>query len=119
MVLLSGSLQAFSFPIVGFILRFFAEGLLKLAQKAAAQSKTSWDDQILHAIGGPIGYCVASGFWFMSLYLLRLEGAILQFLSVFVQFVFSVSVIWIFYRMAELDGISCKAKRRTSSSMIN
>ena len=88
--------------VLGFILKFLVEGLLGLAKGFASNSRSLWDDKMLKAIEGPIGYCAASGFWFMSLYALRLEGALLQGFSIFVQFVFSVSVLWIFYRLADI-----------------
>ncbi|SMF34161.1 mechanosensitive ion channel family protein [Pseudobacteriovorax antillogorgiicola] len=88
--------------ILGFLVKIIAEGALSLGKRLATSSHSDWDDKMLHAVEGPAGYCAASGFWFMSLYILRLEGALLHGLSLFVQFVFSVSVIWIFYRLADV-----------------
>ena len=85
---------------LGFVFKYITERLLKLAKKVATISSFEWDDRLLEAIEGPLSYCVASGVWFASLYLLRLEGIALEILSVVVQVIFSISVIWTFYRMA-------------------
>ena len=76
--------------------------LIHLVKKLTSLSSIQWDDRLIAAVEGPLAYCVASGVWFLSLYLLKVDGVALQVLTVMVQLIFSVSVILIFYRAADV-----------------
>lgn len=99
--------------ILGFLIKWIAEKALIVAKKIAQKSRSQLDDRMLSAIEGPLGYSAASAFWFICLYILRLEGVLFQGLSLAIQFVFSISIIWIFYRLADVwtDYIALLAKK--------
>lgn len=88
--------------LAGLLVKQLGELLLRLAKRLAKGSKSQWDDQLLETAEGPIGYVMASGLWFLSLYLLRLEGIVLNIFATIVQLVFSMALIWLVYRLSDL-----------------
>ena len=88
--------------LLGFIFKYLTELILKLVKKVTDLSSFKWDDRLIAAVEKPLAYCVAAGVWFLSLYLLKVEGVALEILTVLVQLIFSFSVILIFYRAADV-----------------
>ncbi len=86
--------------LLGFLVKYIVEGLIILGKKFATYSQSQWDDKLIEAVEGPIAYCTASGFWFLALYVMRIEGVVLQVLSSLIQIILSISIIWLFYRLA-------------------
>lgn len=90
------------FVLIGLVLKVLAGFTARLLLRVTSKSSIVWDKKLLQAVANPIGYLVATAFWFASLYILRLEGMAFIVLSVVVQIVLSVSVIWLLYRLANV-----------------
>ena len=87
--------------VLGFIIKSLIEFILSVMARFVAKTKSRFDGQLITAIKRPIGYTIATGFWFLSLYILRLDGAVLSVTTVIVQIAFSLSVVLVFYRLSD------------------
>ena len=91
---------------LGFLGGGFAKSLaimlMRVAKKIASLSGTEWDDRIIETIDKPVGIVCMSAFWFFVVRLIRIDGLLLDSLTLFIQLIFSIGVIWIFYRIADL-----------------
>lgn len=85
--------------LLGLALKTIIHYLIALLNKLAGRSTTDWDNKIITAISSPVGYLAASGLWFVSFHVLRLEGKALNMLSMAIQIFFSVIIIWLIHRL--------------------
>lgn len=88
--------------LFGLMLRTLARWFIHRLGSLAKHSRATWDDQVLEALERPSGLVVAAVFWFVAIHLLRFEGTALNALSVAVQVVFSIGLIWSAYRLADV-----------------
>lgn len=86
--------------LVGLFLKVVIGQIVALVSKVVAKSESQWDDRVVEALTGPVGYLAAGGLWFISLHALRFEGTALNVLTIFLKLFFSVMLIWLVYRMA-------------------
>ncbi len=103
--------------LIGLILKVVVQFLVDILYKIASKSGTDWDNKVINAASGPIGYLFASGFWFATLYILRLEGMPLSIMSGLVQVIISIVAIWLMYRMANVlsEYLSLLAEKTEST----
>lgn len=90
--------------LLGFIIKGVVRYAVNLLNKFASRSGTNWDNKLIKAGANPLAYVGATGFWFISLHVLRLEGTTLTILSTVIQIVLSVVVIWLLYRLSGVLG---------------
>ncbi|NCN25978.1 mechanosensitive ion channel family protein [bacterium] len=86
----------------GFFLKAVSRYFLLLAKVFTAKTQSQWDDKIIDAVEKPFSWFVLGLVWFFSVYLLRFEGVTLQAVQVMGQVVFSVGVVWAFYRLSDV-----------------
>ena len=86
--------------LVGLIVKVFVGFAIGLVGRLVARSESEWDDRIVAALSGPIGYVAAVGLWFVSLHMLRFEGVVLSILTVALKIYFSMLLIWLAYRLS-------------------
>ena len=87
---------------IGFFLRGLVRWLLSLLKSLTTRSKTDWDEKLVAAAEAPLSLVAATGFWWIALQALRIEGAALTVLSMGVELVFSLAIIWTAYRVADV-----------------
>ena len=85
---------------LGLTLRLIARHLLNLIKRLATKSETDWDDRVIDAVKGPVGYMAAVGFWFLALIILRLEGTTLTVFTITLQILLGALSIWLIYAIA-------------------
>lgn len=88
--------------IFGLIIKNLTELVLSISSSYIAKTKSKFDGKLLSVIKKPVGYTIATGFWFLSLYLLRLDGMFLSVTTVIVQIAFSISVVLLFFRLSDV-----------------
>ncbi len=90
--------------LLGFVLKSLVRYIVDWINRLASRSGTQWDNRLISAVSAPVGYLAASGFWFVSLHLLRLEGKILSFFTILIQIIFSAVAVWVLYRLTAVLG---------------
>ncbi len=88
--------------LIGLIIRTITAWLVLFAKKLADKSRTKWDDRIVMAIDRPIALLSASFFWFVAVYALRFSGNAQKILLIAVQVIFSLALIWLLFKLADL-----------------
>ncbi len=88
--------------LVGLILKTIIQYIVHLLKYLTAKTKAEWDDKIIGAIDRPIGMIGASAFWFFTIHLLQFEGTALTILTITIQIIFSISLIWLCYRLVNV-----------------
>lgn len=86
--------------LLGLVLKVIIKVLVDLLKKLASKTAGDWDDKLVRAVSDPIGYLGAVGFWWATLYLLRLEGMALTVFSVSLRVIMSIFLVWLVYRAA-------------------
>ena len=81
--------------IIRTIVKFGVGKLVTLVSK----SETKWDDKFIDALRGPTGFAIATVFWYFSLKYFRFDGSVLSFFNIVIQILFSVTLIWLAYRL--------------------
>lgn len=92
----------FTVILLGLVLKTVAQYIIHNLKKIAARTKTQWDYKIAIALERPVGVITAAAFWFFAIHLLRFEGYALTVLTIIVQAVFSIGLIWGFYRLVDV-----------------
>ncbi|MEM1157066.1 MAG: mechanosensitive ion channel family protein [Verrucomicrobiota bacterium] len=87
--------------LCGLIIKLIVKGVGNLVHRLTRHTETDWDDTLVESEINPVSLLASSGFWWASLYILRFEGVPLKVLTVLVQITLSVSVIWVFYALAD------------------
>ncbi len=82
---------------LGLLIKKLIEIQVHLLKKFTSRTKFEWDDKIIYAFDRPAGLIGASGFWIISIFVLKFEGTAQMILMNFVQVIFSISVIWLAY----------------------
>ena len=85
--------------LLGLLIKTLIQYFVHLLKFLTGKTQVQWDDKLIHAIDKPIGMIGASGFWFFCIYLLQFESTALTILTVTVQIIFSLAVIWLCYRL--------------------
>lgn len=80
------------------IVRFSLDVSLKFIEKTSLRQHES----IIRAFRGPSGYLAAVGFWFLSLKILQFDGNTLGFFIAALKIAFSLSMVWLVYRLTEV-----------------
>jgi MscS family membrane protein len=88
--------------VSGLFIKKLIELIFNFITRFAVKTKSRFDDQLLNVVKKPVGYTVATGFWFLSLYVLRLDGMFLTVTTIIVQIAFSLSVVLLFYRLSDV-----------------
>ena len=88
--------------LIGLIIKTIIQYIVHLLKYLTAKTKITWDDKIIHAIDRPIGMIGASAFWFFTIHLLQFERTALTILTITVQIIFSISLIWLCYRLVNV-----------------
>ncbi len=81
---------------IGLLVQFAAFHLVGLSVRLARFSRGVWVRETLQAIQRPLSWLFASLFWFLSLYILHIEGFFFTFLSLILKIMVSFCVIWCF-----------------------
>jgi MscS family membrane protein len=99
---------------VGLCMRAVAGWAGHLVQCLTSRTKTEWDEKLIDVLKAPVGLLAATAIWYGSLHLLRLRGTALTVMTVVLQIILSVGLIWLFYRLASL--FSDYLRHRTSQT---
>ncbi len=104
--------------LCGLIIRMIVKGIGMLVHRLTRHTKTEWDDTLVESEINPVSLLASSGFWWASLYILRFEGVALKVLTVLVQVTLTISVIWVFYALADTVSKYLKTlAERTSNTL--
>jgi len=104
--------------LFGFVIRLIIKGLGAILYRLPRHTTTDWDDTLVESEINPISLLASSAFWWASLYILRFEGMPLKVLTVLVQITLTVSVIWVFYALADTVSKYLKSlAERTSNTL--
>lgn len=88
--------------LLGLVVKTITSWIVHGLKKATARSKTDWDDLVIDAIERPAGMIAASIFWYFAVHALRFDGTALTVITMLVQVVLSISVIWAVYRLVDV-----------------
>jgi len=98
-------LGLFFFIILGLTMRLVVRFIGNLVHRLTRHTKTDWDDKLIEAEISPVSLLAASGIWWLSLYVLQFEGIPFKVLAILAQIALTVSVIWVFYALADTVGL--------------
>ncbi|MCB0413105.1 MAG: mechanosensitive ion channel family protein [Bdellovibrionales bacterium] len=84
---------------VGLIFKALTEFFIVIGKSMTERKKESARHQIILALEKPMGLIVATGFWYISLHLLKIEGVALAILKTFIKITFSVGLVWAVYNL--------------------
>ncbi|MCP4136939.1 MAG: mechanosensitive ion channel [bacterium] len=85
--------------LIGLVIKFLVRFMVNLLQKFSQKREGRWFRAITDAFSGPVSLIAATAFWFLSLHILGLEGAVLTFLSIVLRITLSAVIIWLVYRL--------------------
>ncbi|MDB2426050.1 mechanosensitive ion channel family protein [bacterium] len=80
--------------LIGFILKFITERILRLFRKTLLTREESLRRQTILSIESPSGFLVATLFWYISINALQLEGTLLSVTLTLVKICISICLIW-------------------------
>ncbi|MEM6884290.1 MAG: mechanosensitive ion channel domain-containing protein, partial [Verrucomicrobiota bacterium] len=104
--------------LCGLIIRLIVKGIGSMAHRLTRHTETTWDDTLVESEINPVSLLASSGFWWASLYMLGFEGISLKVLTVLVQVTLTVSVIWVFYALADTISLYLRSlAERTSNTL--
>lgn len=104
--------------LFGFVIKLIVKGIGHFIHRLTRHTETDWDDTLVESEINPVSLLASSGFWWASLYILRFEGVPLKILTVLAQITLSVSVIWVFYALADTVSKYLKSLAdRTSNTL--
>lgn len=85
---------------LGLVVQKLVYTTLKVVHKiASSRTRTEWDDKIVAAFIGPTGFASAVAVWYLSIYLLALPESLSGFLYSLFQFLASVAIVYLGYRL--------------------
>lgn len=88
--------------LLGLIIKLITEFLVLAIKKWTNGRQESLRHKTLLAIEKPIGLIVATGFWYIAIYALRMEGTALAILLTLTKITFSISLIWAAYNITDV-----------------
>ena len=88
--------------LIGLVIKTVIQYIVHLLKFVTGKTRVQWDDKIIQAINRPIGMIAASAFWFFAVHLIQFEGTALTVLTVLVQIIFSIAMIWLCYRLVNV-----------------
>ena len=88
--------------LFGLIIKTIIQYIVHMLKYVTAKTSVQWDDKIICAVDRPIGMIGASAFWFFTIHILQFEGTALTILTITVQIIFSISLIWLCYRLVNV-----------------
>ena len=88
--------------LLGLVVKTVVTWVVHGLKKVTERSKIEWDDLVIESIERPAGLIAAAIFWYFAVHALRFEGAALTVMSMLVQVVLSVAVIWAVYRLVDV-----------------
>ncbi|MCJ8328828.1 MAG: mechanosensitive ion channel [Lentisphaeria bacterium] len=88
--------------LVGLLIKVIVQHFMGMIMKLTEKSKTDWDEKVIEAAHKPAGLIVASMFWYVSVKALQLPEAALAIMTVVVQILFSIGLIWLLYKLTDV-----------------
>lgn len=109
--------------IVGFFIKGLIQYLVILSGRIVSKSKSHWDDRLVAAFKGPLGYIVTAGVWFLMLHILHFKGSALSVLTLLLKLFTSIMLIWLVYRLSEvgtdyLAGLTRKTESTLDDQLV-
>ncbi|MEM6820797.1 MAG: mechanosensitive ion channel family protein [Verrucomicrobiota bacterium] len=92
----------FVFILLGLTMRLLARLGGNMLHRMTQHTDTDWDDLLIESMISPVSLLVASGIWYLSLFVLQFEGIPFKVLNVIIQITLTVSLIWVFYSLAHV-----------------
>ncbi len=84
----------------GFLIKIIVHHIMALVFKlVSSKTETEWDDKIVAAVRGPIGYVAATGFWYLCLRLLQFQDPLLTGLSKLLNVLMGIFLIWMGHKL--------------------
>jgi MscS family membrane protein len=87
---------------LGLFVKWLVERFVNIAKTFVKSSRQEWDDLLIRAIEHPLGLASSTAIWFVCLKFLLIEGITFSILSVVIQIVFSVAMIWLFLNLSSM-----------------
>jgi MscS family membrane protein len=87
---------------LGLFFKRLAEIIIHFSKRFATKTTGGMDDELISAVEKPIGLVIATAVWFVLLSSLQLDGVVYNILSVTIQAIFSISVIWFFLNITKV-----------------
>lgn len=104
--------------LLGLMIRTIVRFSLDISLKVITKTPLSRHESIVRAFRGPSGFLAAVGFWFLSLKILQFDGNTLGFFIAALKIAFSLSMVWLAYRLTEaLTGYLMGFAEKTESSL--
>ena len=88
--------------LLGLTFKVITRRVVNLMGKLAQKTSGDWDDKLINAVNNPLGILSSIGLWFISLYILRIEGQTLVVLKTVLKVFFSIVVVWLIYRLTHV-----------------
>ena len=105
--------------LIGLTLKVIIRFLVELLGKLATRTAGKWDDKIIKVSSHPLGWVFAAGFWYASLFILRLEGLAFSAANIFVQIALSFSFILLAYRLVNVLSEFFREKAAQTESTLD
>ncbi|MEZ4871992.1 MAG: mechanosensitive ion channel [Bdellovibrionales bacterium] len=108
----------FAALLIGFILKVATEFAIIVLKKLTVRKENSVRHTTLLAMEKPMGLIAATGFWYISIYAIKLEGIALSIFLVAIKITFAVSVTWAAYNFSDvLTNYMKRVTDRTKSTL--
>ncbi len=88
--------------LFGFIIKTIAEFGVLILKKLTVEKENSLRHKTLLAVEHPIGLIFATGFWYVGVHIIKLEGIPLAACLIGIKITFSVSFIWASYNLTNV-----------------
>jgi MscS family membrane protein len=99
--------------------QFVIQFLGRFSTTAPAETWRYWKFRALMGAEHPLGLMVATTFWFFTLFTLSFEGQALLILTTVNQIIFSISAIWLLYRLADVLSAYLKLVAEKTTSTLD
>lgn len=104
---------------IGLLLRILTYSALTLYKNLSIYRDLSWKKALITQIEKPVALLAASGFWYLWIHYLKLEGLSFAFVNGLIQIVFGVALTWATYRCANVFGSQLKHLAQATESVLD
>ncbi len=104
---------------IGLLLRVLTYSALTVYKNLSIYRDLTWKKDLVTQIEKPVALLAASGFWYLWIHYLKLEGLSFAFVNGLIQIVFGIALTWATYRCVNVFGSQLRQLALNTESMLD
>jgi len=104
---------------IGLFLRLLTYTTLTLYKNLSIYGDLRWKKDLITQIEKPVALIAASGFWYLWIHYLKLEGLSYALVNGLIQIIFGIALTWAVYKCANVFGMQLKRIAQETESVLD